>query len=146
MATRIVWIVREEQRPDFAAFLHRWLREQHERNLADADKPYLIALDEAQVAGILSEQHALPVTQPATQAPPASCPKAYPQRVKIGSRDVGGRHYRSLSKQPALGGDDRSRFCECLTAKRVELIKEAAKIDARRVQGAKQRLPHPLSR
>ena len=44
----IVWIVREEQRPDFAAFLHRWLREQHERNLADADKPYLIALDEAQ--------------------------------------------------------------------------------------------------
>ena len=43
-----MWIVREEQRPDFAAFLHRWLREQHERNLADADKPYFIALDEAQ--------------------------------------------------------------------------------------------------
>ena len=27
----IAWIVSQEQRPDFATFIHRWRREQHER-------------------------------------------------------------------------------------------------------------------
>jgi hypothetical protein len=42
----IAWIVSQEQRPDFATFIHRWPREQHERNLVDAHKLYLIAVDE----------------------------------------------------------------------------------------------------
>lgn len=44
----IAWIVSQEQRPDFAAFIHSWPREQHERNLIDADMLYLIAVDEEQ--------------------------------------------------------------------------------------------------
>lgn len=43
----IPWLVGQEQRPDYAAFIHRWPQEQHERNLADPDKLYLIARDEA---------------------------------------------------------------------------------------------------
>jgi diamine N-acetyltransferase len=43
----IPWLVGQEQRPDFAEFIHRWPTEQHLRNLADADKLYLIAQDEA---------------------------------------------------------------------------------------------------
>jgi diamine N-acetyltransferase len=43
----IQWLVGQEQRPDFAEFIHRWPTEQHLRNLADADKLYLIAQDEA---------------------------------------------------------------------------------------------------
>jgi diamine N-acetyltransferase len=42
----IPWLVCQEQRPDFAAFVHRWPVEQHVRNLHDADKVYLIAEDE----------------------------------------------------------------------------------------------------
>jgi diamine N-acetyltransferase len=43
----IAWIVGQEQRPDYAAFIHRWPQEQHERNLTDPDKLYLIARDDA---------------------------------------------------------------------------------------------------
>jgi diamine N-acetyltransferase len=43
----IAWIVCQEQRSDFAAFIHRWPAEQHRCNFADADKLYLIAQDEA---------------------------------------------------------------------------------------------------
>src|SRR5439155_27103353 len=44
----IAWIVSQEQRLDFAAFIHSWPREQHQRNLDDADMLYLIAVDEEQ--------------------------------------------------------------------------------------------------
>ena len=43
----IAWIVSQERRPDFAAFIHCWPAEQHARNLADADKLYLIGQDDA---------------------------------------------------------------------------------------------------
>jgi len=43
----IPWLVGQEQRTDFAAFIHRWPAEQHVRNLDDADKLYLIGEDEA---------------------------------------------------------------------------------------------------
>lgn len=43
----IDWIVAQERRDDFAAFIHRWPAEQHVRNLADPDKRYLIAEDAA---------------------------------------------------------------------------------------------------
>jgi diamine N-acetyltransferase len=46
-ATDIDWIVAQERRGDFAAFIHRWPAEQHARNLADPDKRYLIAEDAA---------------------------------------------------------------------------------------------------
>jgi diamine N-acetyltransferase len=42
----VAWLVSQEQRPDFAAFIHRWPAKQHRGNLADADKLYLIAEDE----------------------------------------------------------------------------------------------------
>lgn len=41
----IKWIVFQEQRPEFESFIHRWPFEVHERNLADPDKLYLIAID-----------------------------------------------------------------------------------------------------
>jgi diamine N-acetyltransferase len=44
----IAWIMSQEQRPDFAAFIHSWPREQHESYLVDADMLYLIAVDEEQ--------------------------------------------------------------------------------------------------
>lgn len=74
----IAWIVRQERRPDFAAFIHRWPAEQHRGNLADADKLYLIAQDEARerlgfviLAGLHSADKSLElvrmaVTQPGT--------------------------------------------------------------------------------
>ena len=40
------WIVAQESRPDFAAFIHHWPRPQHARNLADPDFRYLIAQDD----------------------------------------------------------------------------------------------------
>jgi diamine N-acetyltransferase len=43
----IPWLVSQEQRPDFAAFVHRWPAEQHVGNLRDADKLYLIAEDDS---------------------------------------------------------------------------------------------------
>lgn len=46
-AADIDWIVAQERRADFAAFIHRWPAEQHARNLADPDKRYLIAEDAA---------------------------------------------------------------------------------------------------
>ncbi len=39
----IAWIVEQEQREDFAAFIHRWPAEVHRRNLGDPDCRYLIA-------------------------------------------------------------------------------------------------------
>ncbi len=39
------WILSQEARPDFAAFIFRWPRERHARNLADPEKGYLIAED-----------------------------------------------------------------------------------------------------
>ena len=39
----IVWIVEQEQREEFAAFIHRWPAETHKANLEDADSRYLIA-------------------------------------------------------------------------------------------------------
>jgi RimJ/RimL family protein N-acetyltransferase len=58
----IAWIFSQERRPDFAAFIHRWPPEQHARNLADADKLYLIGENEAReriafviLAGLRSE-------------------------------------------------------------------------------------------
>ena len=41
----IAWIVAQETRDDFAAFIHRWPAEAHRRNLADPDYLYLIARD-----------------------------------------------------------------------------------------------------
>lgn len=46
-AADVAWIVGQEQRSDFAGFIHRFPPEQHQRNLTDADKLYLIAEDEA---------------------------------------------------------------------------------------------------
>lgn len=43
----IAWLVSQEQRPDFAAFIHRWPADRHLGNLADPDKLYLIGEDEA---------------------------------------------------------------------------------------------------
>jgi diamine N-acetyltransferase len=45
-AADIAWLVGQEHRGDFAAFIHRWPPEDHLRNLADADKRYFIAEDE----------------------------------------------------------------------------------------------------
>jgi diamine N-acetyltransferase len=42
----IEWLVGQEHRSDFAAFIHRWTPDEHLRNLADTDKRYLIAEDE----------------------------------------------------------------------------------------------------
>ncbi len=43
----IAWMVAQEQRPDFASLIHRWTPEEHERNLVDGDKLYLIVTDES---------------------------------------------------------------------------------------------------
>jgi diamine N-acetyltransferase len=43
----IAWIVGQERRSDHAAFIHRWPQQQHEQNLTDPDKLYLIARDDA---------------------------------------------------------------------------------------------------
>ena len=40
------WIVTQESRPEFAAFIHRWPRARHARRLADPDLSYLIACDD----------------------------------------------------------------------------------------------------
>ena len=40
------WIVAQESRPDFAAFIHQWPRPRHALNLADPDFRYLIARDD----------------------------------------------------------------------------------------------------
>lgn len=42
----IEWIVSQEQRDDFKLFFGSWSQEKHEQNLNDADKLYLIAIDE----------------------------------------------------------------------------------------------------
>ena len=39
----VAWIVEQEAREDFAAFIHRWPAETHKANLADPDCRYLIA-------------------------------------------------------------------------------------------------------
>lgn len=39
----VPWIVDQEGRPDFAAFIHRWPAETHMANLTDPDKRTLIA-------------------------------------------------------------------------------------------------------
>ena len=41
------WLVREELRPEFAAYIHRWPEERHRGNLSDPDYRYLIAEDGA---------------------------------------------------------------------------------------------------
>ena len=43
----INWIVAQELRDDFAAYIHRWPAEAHRQNLADPDYLYLIARDGA---------------------------------------------------------------------------------------------------
>lgn len=43
----IEWIASQERRPEFDSFVHRWSVEEHERNLDDSDKLYLIAVDES---------------------------------------------------------------------------------------------------
>jgi RimJ/RimL family protein N-acetyltransferase len=62
----IEWIVSQEQRPEFASFIHRWSYEEHGRNLDDPDKLYWIATDELGqptafviLAGLLSEARSI---------------------------------------------------------------------------------------
>lgn len=43
----IAWIVAQEQRSEFEAFIGHWSAETHLNNLADPDKRYLMATDEA---------------------------------------------------------------------------------------------------
>ena len=78
----IAWIVSQEQRPDFATFIHRWPREQHERNLVDADKLYLIAVDEEQerlafiiLAGLSSKAKNVELVRMAVTRPSAGVGK-----------------------------------------------------------------------
>jgi len=42
-ADDVPWIVDQEGRPDFAAYIHRWPAETHIANLSDPDYRYLIA-------------------------------------------------------------------------------------------------------
>ena len=72
----VAWIVDQENRPEFAAFIHRWDREDHERNLIDADKLYLIALDETQerlafviLAGLSSKVRSIELVRMAVTRP-----------------------------------------------------------------------------
>lgn len=44
-AADVDWLVGQEERPELAAFIHRWTAEEHRANLADTDKRYLIAED-----------------------------------------------------------------------------------------------------
>jgi diamine N-acetyltransferase len=84
LATRadIAWIVSQERRPDFAAFIHRWPLEQHEGNLVDADKLYLIAQDEIQervafviLAGLSSKDRNIELVRMAVTRPGAGIGK-----------------------------------------------------------------------
>lgn len=43
----IAWIVAQEQRSEFEAFIGHWSAETHLKNLTDPDKRYLMATDEA---------------------------------------------------------------------------------------------------
>jgi ribosomal protein S18 acetylase RimI-like enzyme len=72
----VAWIVAQENRPEFAAFIHRWPGEDHERNLVDADKLYLIALDETQeqvafviLAGLSSKARSIELVRMAVTRP-----------------------------------------------------------------------------
>ncbi|HNJ43203.1 MAG TPA: hypothetical protein PKZ53_22150, partial [Acidobacteriota bacterium] len=49
----IAWIVAQEQRSEFEAFIGHWPAETHLKNLADPDKRYLMATDEAGQPGLL---------------------------------------------------------------------------------------------
>jgi RimJ/RimL family protein N-acetyltransferase len=40
------WIASQEQREDFATFIHTWSRADHRQNLSDPDMHYLIARDQ----------------------------------------------------------------------------------------------------
>jgi diamine N-acetyltransferase len=78
----IAWIVSQEQRPDFATFIHRWPPERHERNLVDRDKLYLIAQDEAQervafviLAGLSSKARSFELVRMAVTRPGAGIGK-----------------------------------------------------------------------
>ena len=47
------WLVREELRPEFAAYIHRWPEDRHRENLSDPDYRYLIAEDATKPVGYI---------------------------------------------------------------------------------------------
>jgi diamine N-acetyltransferase len=78
----IPWLVSQEQRPDFAAFVHRWPSEQHVGNLGDADKLYLIAEDDNReriafviLAGLSSADRSVELVRMAVTRPGAGIGK-----------------------------------------------------------------------
>jgi RimJ/RimL family protein N-acetyltransferase len=78
----IEWIVSQEQRPEFEPFIHRWSLEEHERNLADPDKLYLIAFDSSGspiafviLGGLSSEARSIELVRMAVSKPGAGIGK-----------------------------------------------------------------------
>ena len=72
------WIVQLETRPDFAAFIHRWPRDAHDRNLSDPDMRYLVWVDAAAhpaayviLAGLASPARSIELVRMAVAAPGA---------------------------------------------------------------------------
>lgn len=84
----IAWIVSQEQRPDFAAFIHRWSLEEHERNLNDRDKHYLVAHDGRNrrlafviLNGLFSPAHSIELARMAVIRPGTGIGKPLLRRV-----------------------------------------------------------------
>ncbi len=84
----IDWIVSLEKRPDFAAFIPRWPPEEHERNLSDRDKRYLMATDELDhplayviLAGLSSPAASIELVRLAVTRPGTGIGKPLLQRV-----------------------------------------------------------------
>ena len=70
------WIVAQEQRPEFAAFIHHWPRPRHALNLADPDFRYLIARNDRAgplgfviLAGLASPAHTIELVRMAVATP-----------------------------------------------------------------------------
>ena len=72
------WIVSQERREDFAAFIHSWSRAEHLRNLGDPNMHYLIARDQGGrrlafviLAGLLSDARSIELARVAVIEPGA---------------------------------------------------------------------------
>ena len=70
------WIVSQEQREDFAAFIHCWPKTEHLRNLGDPNMHYLIARDQGGhrlafviLAGLLSAARSIELDRVAVVEP-----------------------------------------------------------------------------
>ncbi len=77
------FIVAQEERPEFAAFIFNWGHERHAANLADPDKRYLIAeetsggpLGYVILAGLAGENGAVELTRVVAAEPGRGCGRA----------------------------------------------------------------------